>query len=377
MYLNRWKVLACTLTVGVGGLAVFATDPAPKPEPTKEPAPLPNLTVKPTSPANGADTPAPVVPAKGEEFEITVPVPPAPAKADDPARKPVADGPVFVPVDAPPAPILPVKGEAEPKDDKKPEPPKKDDVPAITIPPVPANPEAKEAPKPPVLVIPVPDANDKSKPEAPKSPADTMPPSVKVPAADLTPPPPLKSDPPPGIKPPVPPITVPTPETKPDATPLMPPAVPVEPLKAPESVKVPLDSASPKAAETKLKMLLRMGDGQPRFEIRNTVTTELLLKVWGEKIEMQAPPDARSTLAGVTAVGRVRFTAPGIEGTCDHLTILSATGEVLLKGNIHLKAKYGKTWSEMTAEKMVYQIGTAGLTAPGTAKVTPAAYLPE
>ena len=43
------------------------------------------------------------------------------------------------------------------------------------------------------------------------------------------------------------------------------------------------------------------------------------------------------TLAGVTAIGRVRFTAPGIEGTCDHLTILSATGEVLLKGNIHLK----------------------------------------
>ena len=124
-------------------------------------------------------------------------------------------------------------------------------------------------------------------------------------------------------------------------------------------------------------MLLRMGDGQPRFEIRNTTTTELLMKVYGEKIEMQAPPDARSSLAGVTAIGRVRFTAPGIEGTCDHLTILSATGEVLLKGNIHLKTKRGKTWSEMTAEKMVYQIGTAGLATPGTPKVTPASYIPD
>ena len=28
MTLNRWKILACTLTIGVGGLAVFATPPA-------------------------------------------------------------------------------------------------------------------------------------------------------------------------------------------------------------------------------------------------------------------------------------------------------------------------------------------------------------
>ena len=57
MSLNRWKVLACTLTVGVGGLAVFATDPAPKSEAPKEPAPIPNLTVKPASPANVSGVP--------------------------------------------------------------------------------------------------------------------------------------------------------------------------------------------------------------------------------------------------------------------------------------------------------------------------------
>ncbi|MFL6116024.1 MAG: hypothetical protein ACJ786_32430, partial [Catenulispora sp.] len=127
----------------------------------------------------------------------------------------------------------------------------------------------------------------------------------------------------------------------------------------------------------KLKMLLRMGDGQPRFEIRNTGSADLLLKVYGEKIEMQGPPDGRSSLAGVAAVGRVRFTAPGLEGTCDHLRILSGTGEVLLEGNIHLKARHGKVTSEMTAEKMVYQIGTSGLTTPATPRVTPAAYLPD
>jgi hypothetical protein len=48
MTLSRWKVLACTLTIGVGGLAVFATPPmGDKKEAPKEPAPLPTLTTKP------------------------------------------------------------------------------------------------------------------------------------------------------------------------------------------------------------------------------------------------------------------------------------------------------------------------------------------
>jgi hypothetical protein len=44
-----------------------------------------------------------------------------------------------------------------------------------------------------------------------------------------------------------------------------------------------------------------------------------------------------------------------------------------------LKTKHGKAWSEMTAEKMVYQIGTAGLASTGTWRppVTPASYIPD
>ena len=46
----------------------------------------------------------------------------------------------------------------------------------------------------------------------------------------------------------------------------------------------------------------------------------------------------------------------------------------MLKGNIHLKTKRGKTWSEMTAEKMVYQIGSLGLTG-SRAPVVPTKYV--
>lgn len=364
MSLNRWKVLACTLTVGVGGLAVFATDPAPgKTDAPKAPAPLPELTIKPPTPANGSDTAPPVIPVKGEEIELTIPIPPVPAKAEEPAKKPAVE-PVFEPIAPPDLPvILPVKGEAADKGPKKAEPARKETAPpADVVPPAPA--KTADKPEPPVVSVPdAPKPPAPAKVEAPKAPAP--PPGIGVPEfqappADPVPPPAIKLAPP-----------VPTPAPAPVQT-----LEPTPPAATPDAVKVPLTSG--KTAESaKLKMLLRMGDGQPRFEIRNTVTTQLLLKVYGQKIEMQAPPDAKSSLAGVTAIGQVRFTAPGLEGTCDHLTILSGTGEVLLKGNIHLKTRHGRTWSEMTAEKMVYQIGTAGLSAPGTPRVTPASYIPD
>jgi hypothetical protein len=336
MSLNRWKVLACTLTVGIGGLAVFATDPnPPKADPVKEPAPLPtNLTVKPSSPANGTDTPAPVNPVKGDEFELTVPVPdvPPPTKPEKPA-------------------ILPVKSDGGDTDEKKLDPPKKD-MPPVIAPPTPADPMVPKvvAPEPP-------------KPDVPKAPpADLDIPIVPKPAGD--PPPPLRVDPAAPTTPVAPPAPV-----KPEAL-LTPPP--------PATKTPPAPAAAPaKSESSKLKMLLRMGDGQPRFEIRNVGTTDLLLKVYGEKIEMQGPPDSKATLAGVTAFGRVRFTAPGMEGTCDQLRILSGTGEVLLEGHIHLKTRYGKMTNEMTAEKMVYQIGTGGLTAPRTTRVTPASYVQD
>jgi Polysaccharide biosynthesis/export protein len=135
-------------------------------------------------------------------------------------------------------------------------------------------------------------------------------------------------------------------------------------------------TATSTANASKLKMLLRLGDGKPRFEIRNTESTELLFKVYGEKVELQSAPEGMQTspIAGVTAVGQVRFVGPGIEGTCDQLSVLSGTGEVLLKGNVHMKTKHGKAWNEVTGEKMIYQIGANGLSTTSNGSVVPASY---
>lgn len=384
MSLSRWKILACTLTVGVGGLAVFATPPmGEKKEAPKEPAPLPSLTVKPATPTNGDDTPAPANTSKDKEFDLDVPAVPTVSKTEEPPKKPSSE-PVFEPVSPPPAPaILPVKGEETKAPEK---------APMVVAPPLPPAGSDKGPVKPDVTPV----------PESPK-------PSTSIPPLDLDtpapPPPATKPAPKPEIVPPpiadldlLPPVGSPAKpmsppaEPKPDSGTITPPVntyptpmptPPVPPLGVPkvEGPKPPMTNMphveNPSSA--KLKMLLRVGDGQPRFEIRNSASSELLLKVYGEKVEMQAPPESRSSLAGVTAIGRVRFTAPGIDGTCDHLTILSGTGEVLMKGNIRMKTKHGKTWSEMTAEKMVYQIGASGLASPESPRpaVRPASYIPD
>ena len=197
-------------------------------------------------------------------------------------------------------------------------------------------------------VVPVPDQAVEGNP-LPNVPKKTAPDPFTVPSV-------IPSAPAPALVPatPVEPRVLPTTPT-PTSTPPLPIQTPTAPRPASKVAQV-----------QKLKMLLRMGVGMPRFEIRNATGEELLLKVYAEKIEMKSAPEGvkASPLAGITASGKVKFTSSGIEGTCDELSILSGTGEVMLKGNVHMKTKLkGKSWSEMTADKMIYQIGGAGLSA--------------
>lgn len=337
--MSRLKVLACTITVGVGGLAVFA-DPPAKPEAPREPLPLPlpvpSVSVKPALPAGASDTASPpTIPSKpGIEFDLDVPpLPPVNEKKPSPM----------------PTDVRPVKNEVE---IKPPTLPSREPEIAIDL-PLPAAPKAPASPKP----------NDK--PIGPPASPKLESPKVETPKpASTTPTPPVRVElpAPPALTPPA----VPVPPISNSVPPLPPATMPSVPSGVPSAVPVESGTGMKPGlkVEGKLKMTLRMGDGQPRFEIRNTATTELLLKVYGEKIELASPTESKSSLAGVSATGRVRFSAPGVEGTCDQLSILSATGEVLLKGNIHLKSKGGRAWSEMTAEKMVYQIGASGLVTP-------------
>ena len=342
MSISRWKLMAGFLGLSVGGLAVCSgqsTTPPRLPVPMVVALPDPGVITLPPPPV-GLDE-KPVLPATAPE---TLPPPVKPET--------VKDIEFLLPLTAQSLDLVPVKAE-EKKPQSKPVSPEK-----LADQKNPAVVEVYDPIAPPPVALP--GTGEKPTPLAPSPSPLQFAPSypTRSPLQNTTPP----------LYEVTGSVTLPTPPTPPKEF----VSDPV-PVKKEVAEPLPLPKGTPKveATQAKLKMLLRIGSGTPRFEIRNTSNDELLLKVYGEKIEMQAAPEGGkgSPLAGVTASGKVKFTGPGVEGTCDQLTLMSGTGEVLMKGNVQMKTKRGRSWSELTAEKMIYQIGVTGLSSTG-AKTT-------
>ena len=144
----------------------------------------------------------------------------------------------------------------------------------------------------------------------------------------------------------------------------MPPmSVPADPLidappPAPISVTKPAATAPAVAigvTQTKYRILLRVGEGEPVFEVRSG--DALMLKVVCEKVDVKSPEKGQGP-SSVKACGKVRFAGFGAEGTCDELNFLAGTGEVAMTGNvkIQVKDKLGRVESELSAELMKYRI---------------------
>jgi hypothetical protein len=376
MSISRWKLMACLLAFAVGGVAIMASHSNNKlnaqwdvsspmsvaqssPQATEPPPVIVPVATKPTA-APSAPEPLPPIPVivptdRAVDLEVPIITPASGAVPPPITRLKLGDAaPVLIePVAASELPsaieMLPAPrevGSGRPTAVEfelgEPMPPSREDV-ARPMPPAPVTPPMVTLDP---LVVPMP-----TPPTAAPPVIQQGPPAFDLPPMEVRPPaippssPPIPTDPPPSLKPMI-------------LTPPVPPATP------------------PTVAPSRLRMLLRLGDGKPRFEIRDTASAELLFKVYGEKIEMQAPSDGKkSAIDGVTAVGKVRFTGPGVEGTCDQLCVLSGSGEVMLKGSVFMRTKRGKTWSEMTAEKMIYQIGFGSGSVPVSAPpVTPASY---
>ncbi|HEY8505389.1 MAG TPA: hypothetical protein VIL46_12470, partial [Gemmataceae bacterium] len=122
-----------------------------------------------------------------------------------------------------------------------------------------------------------------------------------------------------------------------------------------------------------LRMLMRLGDGEPRFEVKNG--DELLLKVYGDRMEMPpGGPTPRQGLPCVSAVGKVRFWGPGVSGTCEQLTVMSPSGEILLKGAVQMECKKGDVHHRLAAEEVMFQLGGTRFQASGTSEIMPASY---
>ena len=113
-----------------------------------------------------------------------------------------------------------------------------------------------------------------------------------------------------------------------------------------------------KAVASKYRILLRVGEGEPTFEVK--CGDDLILKVICEKIDIKSP-EKGSGPSAVKASGKVRFVGFGAEGICEELSFLAGTGEVTMTGavKIQVKDKLGRIESELSTETMKYRIDPA------------------
>jgi len=302
MFLSRWKLMAGVLGVSLGGLAAV-TGQCPKSDSAKQ-------TRRQSELPNG--------------FEIPT-IPPAPSAGSPSAKPTTAPLPSSLPLPA--APALPAPVELPPA-------PPAAELPSLPVPvsaPLPA-----KVPAPPLSTPAIP-----ASPVIPASGTETKP--LLPPTAD--------------------PMTKPTPPatTSAPAFPDLPQPKasqpPSDPVIEQPVVKAPVIDAPPvqKAVASKYRILLRVGEGEPTFEVK--CGDDLILKVICEKIDIKSP-EKGSGPSAVKASGKVRFVGFGAEGICEELSFLAGTGEVTMTGavKIQVKDKLGRTESELSTETMKYRI---------------------
>jgi hypothetical protein len=116
--------------------------------------------------------------------------------------------------------------------------------------------------------------------------------------------------------------------------------------------------------EKKLKVMLHMGDDRPRFEVRDG--DEVYLKVVCDKVDVKSPSDRGETMSTLRATGRVTFVTPGGEGTCEELTVIPGTGQVVVAGRVSFKYNWGKVETTVSGEKMTFRLGSTPGVVPAT-----------
>ncbi|HET6575850.1 MAG TPA: hypothetical protein VFG68_19770 [Fimbriiglobus sp.] len=320
MTTTRWKLTAGGLVLALGGLAAVAGVPARSCQPEHKAGPVVLV-------------------------EAPVPIPVAPVLYQPPADAPTA--PAIPPAPVVPAVSTPAEASVFP-------------LPVVTA-------EAKSEPKPPpkedkVFELTVPAAE-------PVQPASSPPPA---PTGDLEPagsPPALpvaKPFPPPELKPTPTPTPAPAPPSLPAPKPT-PPAPKPTPTWGDPLLNTKPDPA-PTVVETKLKVCLRMGDERPRFEVRDG--DEVYLKVVCDKVDVKSPSDRGETMSTLRATGRVTFVTPGGDGTCDELTVIPGTGQVVVAGRVSFKYNWGKVETTVSGEKMTFRLGSTPSAGPVTVQAS-------
>lgn len=134
----------------------------------------------------------------------------------------------------------------------------------------------------------------------------------------------------------------------------------------PRAQAIPTEAPSEPARnlEKKLKVMLHMGDERPRFEVKDG--DDIYLKVISDKVEVKSPSDSGANMSVMRAGGKVTFITPGGEGTCDELSVVPGTGQVIVTGKVTFTYNWGKVETTVSGEKMTFRLGSTPGTTPSS-----------
>ncbi|QEL19687.1 hypothetical protein [Limnoglobus roseus] len=349
MTLTRWKLMAGVLGISIVGVVAVANPQCPniKKDQARETAP-----------------PGRIVAVKGAEIVTDVPPTVTPLTLTLPTT-PTGILPDLtpMPVSQPPLPQVAVGSPPLPYD---PPPAFKVDLTAPPAPPTPALPKLEVAAPTPVLpkvevTAPKPEpAKVERVVELPLPGVVAAKPTAPVPELQLDLP--VLQAPKQDWKPslpdaPTPKLAVPS-EPSPsrvvlDDRPATIAPVPTTPKKV-EATPVKKTTTSEESA---VRVMIHLGTGQPKFDV--LAGDDVLLKAVCDNVDIRSPAEKGAGVTPLKAGGKVRFSAPGCEGTCDNLTVLPSTGEVELVGNVKVHCRMGKGETEINATTMKFKLGSA------------------
>lgn len=320
MTLERWKLLAGGFGIAIVGVVAMANPQCPgKTDPAREKAPPTREVV-----ARPVDTPKPIALVAPKPEPVAVPLIPDLVGTVPPIVDPL-----------PSVPALPVSRKAET---------------VVEIPlPKTSPPVALPTVSPLTIELPKVDAAPNPTPAAAPSVLSPLPSIPSSPPPAIVAVEPAKARPAPNLAPAQPASTALTP------TPFL------EPQVAAPTIK--------EEVETRVRVVVPLGKSQAKFEVLTGET--VLLQAVCEAVEVRSPGDKTekgSAASPIKASGKVRFTAPGCEGTCDTLAVLPGTGEVELTGSVRVTCKHGKAETEIQATTMKFKLGSAPAVVPVSAK---------
>lgn len=337
MTLTRWKLLAGVFGIAIVGLVAMANPQCPgKNESKRETAPPSRDVTKPATTSATAPMTAPVVASTPLAVELP--------KVSNSPKTPTVEPSNLTPIDPVAIPELRVN-------------------PTNTA-PVLGSPEIAPIPLPVARIEPTKPAIQVGVPELPSAETPLIP-NPKTPELS---PPAISSPKLPTVAPhasELPSVeskrnTVPTAPTIPSTIPI---AVSPERGKPQlfDATETPRESAAMKdtvkeEVETRVRVVVPLGKSPAKFEV--LAGDVVLLQAVCEQVEVRSPGAKPATNTPIKASGKVRFSAPGCEGTCDSLCVLPSSGEVELSGAVRVLCKYGKAETEIQATAMKFKLGT-------------------